>query len=261
MNLETKAKITWCPGCGNFGILNSLKMAVGDLVKEGKARVEDFVLVAGIGCHGKIVDYVNLNSFVSLHGRAVPTATGIKLANPKLKVIAFAGDGDAYDEGISHLIHAAKRNTDITLIVHDNSVFALTTGQFTATSPKGFKSKSSPKGSIEKPLDPLRVLLSAGATFVARGYVGRGDHLKTLIKEAVKHKGFSVVDVLQPCVAFNNTYSYYSQRVYELKNHNEQSVDEAYKKLSEWNGRIPIGIFYRKEQKTFEEELFKVNKP
>lgn len=259
--LDTYCKNTWCPGCGNFGILEAIKQATGDLIKEGILK-ENLVLTAGIGCHAKIIDYLNLNSFYSLHGRPVVTASGIKIGNPELRVIAFSGDGDSYDEGISHLIHAAKRNSDITVIIHDNRNFALTTGQFTATSPKGFPGRSTPRGNPEEPFNPLELLLAAGATFIARGYTGKIEHLKNLIIEGVKHKGFSFIEVLQPCVSFFDNYQFYSKAVYEFKNHQEGSREEALKKIKEWdylNGdsKIPIGIFYRIKKATYEEELLK----
>jgi 2-oxoglutarate ferredoxin oxidoreductase subunit beta len=251
MVLDTKAEITWCPGCGNFGILNAVKNAINEMIQEGE-RKENFVIASGIGCHAKIVDYVDVNSFYSLHGRVAPPLTGMKLANPNLKVIGFEGDGDAYAEGIAHLIHSAKRNTDITMIIHDNEVFALTTGQFTPTTHKGYKGKSSPQGSVEEPINPLKLMLSAGATFVARGYAGKANHLKELIKSAVRHKGFSIIDVLQPCVVFHNTYQILNQKVYELENFNTKNLEEAMKKVEEISDKIPIGIFYQIEKPVFE---------
>jgi 2-oxoglutarate ferredoxin oxidoreductase subunit beta len=154
-SLDTYAKNTWCPGCGNFSILNAIKSTLKSLIKEG-ILLKDVVLVSGIGCHAKIVDYLNVNSFYAIHGRVIPVATGIKLANPSLKVIGFTGDGDAYGEGIAHLIFAAKRNIDISLIVHNNSVYGLTTGQYSLTSPLDFKAKSTPKGSKEPPFKSFR---------------------------------------------------------------------------------------------------------
>lgn len=263
-HLNTYAEKTWCPGCGNFSIETATKFAILDLINQGFAKKEEFVLLSGIGCHAKIVDYINLNSFYSIHGRVIPPASGIKLANPQLKVIGFQGDGDAYNEGISHLIWAAKRNIDITLIVHNNRVFALTTGQYTATSPKGFVGGSTPKGEEEKPLNPIELMLVCGATFVARGYSAKQAHLKEIIKKAICHQGFSFVDVLQPCVSFFNTYEFYNQRVYflEERNHNPKDYQEAIKFAREWDynsedKKIPIGIFYQTKKPTFEA----LNKP
>ena len=181
-----------------------------------------------------------------------PALTGMKLANKNLKVIGFAGDGDAYAEGIEHLIHSAKRNTDITMIIHNNGVFALTTGQFTPTSPKGFRGKSTPSGNIEEPINPLKIMLASGATFVARGYAARVEHLKNIIKEAIKHRGFAIIDVLQPCVAFNNTYQILNQKVYELENFDTKNLEAAMRKVEE-KDRIPIGIFYQIEKEVFED--------
>ncbi|MBI2251218.1 MAG: 2-oxoacid:ferredoxin oxidoreductase subunit beta, partial [Armatimonadetes bacterium] len=225
-NLASYAQNTWCPGCGNFAILNSIKSVINILNEEG-FPLEKIVLVSGIGCHAKIVDYLNINSFYSIHGRVVPAATGIKLANPDLKVIGFAGDGDAYGEGLEHLIFAAKRNIDITMIIHNNRVYGLTTGQYTPTSPLGFKGRSTPQGTKESPLNPLELILASGGTFISRGYSNKMDLLKKTLKEAVLHKGFSMLDVLQVCVTFFNIYEYYNQKVYELKEHNPQNYLDA----------------------------------
>ncbi|ABL78852.1 thiamine pyrophosphate-dependent enzyme [Thermofilum pendens] len=264
-DLGTYAKNTWCPGCGNFGIERAAKTAFAELINEGVVNREDIVVVAGIGCHDKIVDYINLNSFRSLHGRAITVATGIKIANPRLQVVVFVGDGDAYGEGLEHLVFAAKRNIGIKVIVHDNRVYGLTTGQYTPTSPKGFPGRSTPKGSVEDPLNPVKLLLASGASFVARGYSARPDHLKGLIKQAIMHRGFAVIDVLQPCVTFFDTYKYYNARVYDLQEagHDYTSYEAAMRKAEEWNygvddsGRIPIGIFYKAEKPTYEETILK----
>ncbi|MFH1656923.1 MAG: thiamine pyrophosphate-dependent enzyme [bacterium] len=256
--LDLPYKKTWCPGCGNFGILESIKRAISSLEEEGERR-EDFVLTTGIGCHAKIIDYIGINTFCGLHGRGIPLATGIKIANPKLKVVTCSGDGDSYNEGLAHLIFAAKRNIDITVIIHDNRAFALTVGQFTAVSPKGYKGKSTPEGSTENPFNPLELLLAAGATFIARGYVGKTEHLKNLIIEGTKHKGFSFIEVLQPCVAWSNTYETYSERTYEFNNLNPSSKEDAYQKVQEWDYRngekIPLGVFYKIEAETLDQQL------
>ena len=257
INLDTYAQNTWCPGCGNFGILSAFKSTLKELVSSDEIKLENVVISAGIGCHAKIMDYVKVNSFYSIHGRVPPTLTGIKLSNSSLKVIGFAGDGDAYAEGISHLIHAAKRNSDIKMIIHDNQVFALTTGQFTPTTPEGLKTKTSPKGSIERPINPLTLMLVSGATFVARGFSGNVEHLKNLMKEAIRHKGFAIIDVLMPCVTFNNTFQFYKERVYDLNEteHDKKDFNSALSKANEWGDKIPIGIFYNTEKKTFEESI------
>ena len=262
IELGTYAQNTWCPGCGNFGILTSIKKALTDLEDDG-LDLNKVAIVSGIGCHAKIVDYINVNSFYSIHGRVPPPMTGIKLANPELTVIGHAGDGDAYGEGIEHLIFSAKRNLDMTFIVHNNRVYGLTTGQFTPTSPPDFKGRSTPKGSPEEPLNPIELMLSAGATFVARGYTRNMEHLQSLIKTAVNHKGFSFIDVLQPCFTFFNTYDYYNERVYEIsqKDHDASDRSEAFIKASEWaygeGDQIPIGIFYQVKKPTYEEKLLK----
>ncbi|MFN3301724.1 MAG: thiamine pyrophosphate-dependent enzyme [Patescibacteria group bacterium] len=257
-NLNTKVKKTWCPGCGNFSLEIALKSALFELKKEG-LHLENIVIVTGIGCHGKIADYLNLNSFYALHGRAIPVATGIKLANPRLIPICCVGDGDIYSEGLEHLIFAAKRNSNIKVLVHNNRVFSLTTGQFTPTSPKGFKSKSTPKGNIEEPLNPIELMLVSGATFVARGYVGQIQHLKNLIKKAIQFKGFAFIDILQPCLVYFNTYDLYQKNVYQLEEKDLTNFEIALKKAREWDyqnaGKIPIGIFYQSSKPTFEETI------
>jgi len=260
--LETYAQNTWCPGCGNFGILNSIKKVLADLTEEG-LDLSKVVLASGIGCHAKIVDYVKVNSFYSIHGRVPPPITGIKLANPELVVIGHAGDGDAYGEGIEHLIFSAKRNINVTFIVHNNRVYGLTTGQFTPTSPSGFKGRSTPGGSPEDPLNPIELMLSAGAGFVARGFAGKPKHLQGLIKAGIKHQGFAFIDVLQPCFTFYNTYDFYNQRVYELTEgeYDSSDRDAAFARAREWaygeGDRIPIGIFYQVERPTYDEKLLK----
>jgi 2-oxoglutarate ferredoxin oxidoreductase subunit beta len=258
--LGTYAENTWCPGCGNFGILTTIKKVFSTLEAEG-LDLSKTVLASGIGCHAKIADYVDVNSFYSIHGRVIPTITGIKLANPDLTVVGHSGDGDAYGEGIEHLIFSAKRNINVTYIVHNNRVYGLTTGQFTPTSPAGFKGRSTPKGSPEDPLNPIELMLSAGATFVARGYSRNMKHLQRLIQDGIKHEGFSFIDVLQPCFTFFNTYDYYNENVYELTEQEEDLSDResAFTKAGEWRygagNRIPIGIFYRAIKPTFEERL------
>ncbi len=242
-NTILSTKNTWCPGCGNFAIESALSEVIAEI------GVEKTALVSGIGCQGKITDYLNVNSFYALHGRSIPVATGIKTVRNDLHVIAVAGDGDAYDEGIAHLIHAAKRNTNITFIVHDNRVFALTVNQCTSTSPKGFISNTSPQGNTEEAINPLKIVLAAGGTFIARGYSAKPEELSRIIKEGINHKGFSFIEVLQPCVAWNNTFSYYNERTYELQ---EEclSVEKAQEKINEWDynsdSNIPLGIFYKK---------------
>jgi 2-oxoglutarate ferredoxin oxidoreductase subunit beta len=258
INLDTHAANTWCRGCGNFGILAAINEALKQLVADG-LKLENVVLASGIGCHAKIADYINVNSFYSIHGRVPPTLTGIKLANRDLTVIGFAGDGDAYGEGLAHLIMSAKRNIDVTMIIHDNRVYGLTTGQFTPTSPLGFPGRSTPRGSIEEPINPLELLLASGATFVARGYSTKMDHLVDLMKQAILHKGFSFVDVLQPCFTFFNTYQFYNKHVYAMEGHDVSDLDAAHRMAKEWeggqDGKIPIGVFYKVDKPTFDQRL------
>jgi 2-oxoglutarate ferredoxin oxidoreductase subunit beta len=215
------------------------------------------VLVAGIGQHAKIFDFMNLNGFYALHGRTIPVATGIMLANPSLKVLCIAGDGDCYAEGIEHLIFGAKRNVNITVIVSDNRVYGLTTGQYTPTSVSGFRGRSTPEGEKELPLNPLALVLSAGATFVARGYTGRRDQLKYLIKQAIAHRGFSILEVLQICATYNNLTRYYDERVYNWDEDEVTDYEAAYHKAREWDynkdARIGLGILYRHHESIFED--------
>ena len=258
MKLETNIINTWCPGCGNFGILQAIKLAINDLISQGVSK-DKIVLVSDIGCNSKIVDYLNINSFYSLHGRSIPTALGVKLANPELKIIVSLGDGAALDEGISHLIHSAKRNSNITVIMHNNRLFALTTGQFTAVSPKGIKGKSTPYGSIEEPINPLELMLASNATFISRGYSAKLEHLKNLIISGINHQGFSFIEVMQPCVSFFNNIKFLNERCYEVVSEDLESKNKALDLIKEWNyneeGKIPLGIFYKKEKPNFEDEV------
>lgn len=260
-NLATYCKNTWCLGCSNFSILEALKRAILSLIEKGTPK-ENIVFTTGIGCHGKVFDYLNLNSFYCLHGRSLPFCQGVKLANPDLKVMALVGDGDLYNEGLSHLIQAAKRNADISVLVFDNRNFALTVSQFTATSPKGFKGSSSPEGSIEEPFNPLELVLSAGGTFIARAYALKIDLLKNLIVEAIEHKGFSFLEILQPCITFFDNRKFYEERIYEL-DHNFSSREEALKKIREWDYKncegmkIPLGVFYKIEKPSYNELVLK----
>jgi len=248
MDLDSGRRIAWCPGCGNFGILAAFKRAVESL---GVER-ERLVVVAGIGCHGRMVEYLELNGFHVLHGRVLPVATGIKLANPRLVVVGFSGDGDAYAIGMGHLPHAIRRNLDVTLIVHDNAVYGLTAGQATPTTPAGARTRSTPLGNPEDPIDPILMALSLKCSFVARGFAGDVGHLSWLIEEAIRHRGFALIDVLQPCVTFNDTWAYYRERVYRLEDEGHDPTDwrAAVERALETGEKIPIGVFYREERET-----------
>ncbi|MEN6443331.1 MAG: thiamine pyrophosphate-dependent enzyme [Methanoregula sp.] len=253
--LITGAQNTWCPGCGNFTIQHTLKNVLAKWENEGKSP-DEVVLVTGIGCHAKMADYLNINSVYTLHGRTIPVATGIKLANPDLTVICCAGDGDAYAEGLDHLIFAAKRNIDITLIVHNNRVYGLTTGQYTPTSPLGFKGKSTPFGTTEYPFNPVELMLASGATYIARGYTKKMELLETLIHDGLTHKGFAFVDVLQICATFFNMTDYYQSRVYEVQGHDASDFEAACKKAREWDysrdAPIALGRIYQRTLPTFD---------
>ena len=256
-NLDTKQIITWCPGCPNHEILKAVKIAINNLIKKGEKQ-KNFAIVTGIGCHGKIFDYLNVSGIYSLHGRPIPTATGIRLGNPNLKVLAFEGDGDAYSEGISHFIHAGRYNTDITLIVHDNQSFSLTTGQATPTSQRGYKSKAEPLGKFEVPLNPLRLALASNATFIARANARDAKHTAKIIEQAMKHNGFSFVEIIQDCIVFNLEANNKDKRMYFVPDKKRTKV-EALKLIEMYDynlgkGRIPLGVIYRENRKTFEEQ-------
>jgi 2-oxoglutarate ferredoxin oxidoreductase subunit beta len=251
-DLKTSAENTWCPGCGNFGIETAARKAVRTLEERGVGR-ERIVITAGIGCHAKIFDYLALSGVYAIHGRSMATAQGIKLANPDLKVIAFEGDGGAFGEGFTHLLFAAKRNADITVIIHDNKVYGLTTGQRSPTSERGFRGPSTPRGNTEDPLNPLAIMLEAGATFVARGFSGKTKELADTIVAAVEHDGFSFIDVLQPCFTFNNLYKRYNELVRVLEAP-ARTMDEALA-LAKEKETLPIGIIYQVKRPPYEREL------
>jgi 2-oxoglutarate ferredoxin oxidoreductase subunit beta len=246
---------TWCPGCGNWGIGVAVKTA---LVKLG-LDPSQVALVFGIGCSGNMNDFVNAYAIHSLHGRAIPNAIGIKLANHKLPVIVIAGDGDTYGEGGNHFLHSCRGNHDITVIVHDNRVYGLTTGQVSPRAQKGTKAKSTPNGVIEKPLNPLTLAVTSGATFVAQAFAGDVNQMVEVICQAVAHRGFSFINILQPCVSFNkvNTHQYYLERVYKLPDgHNREDYNEALKKAAEIDSeRFPLGVIYKVNKPTYTAEL------
>ena len=254
--LISRAKNVWCPGCGNFSIQHAIKDVIAGMVDEG-FPLENIVLVAGIGQHGKTFDFMNLNGFYAIHGRTIPVATGIKLANPELRVICVAGDGDCYAEGLDHLIFGAKRNVDITVLVYDNRVYGLTTGQFTPTSPFGFRGRSTPAGDHEYPFNPLELVLGAGATFIARAYSRQRESLKRIIRKAILHPGFSFVDILQICATYNDMTEYYNARIYDWDEKDVQDHDAAYRRAREWDynadARIGLGVMYRRSAPTWGE--------
>ena len=245
----------WCPGCGNFGILQGVKKALVEL----GLRPDQVLMVSGIGQAGKLPHYTRCNLLNELHGRPVPAAIGAKIANHELVVIAEGGDGDGYGEGGNHWLHAMRRNHHITYLVHNNQVYGLTKGQASPTSDQGFVTKTTPEGATV-PVYPLAIAVAAGATFVARSFAGDIEHLSGTIKQAVDHKGFALVDILQPCVSFNhrNTFAWYRQRIYKLeaeKGYDSSDRMAAFAKAQEWGDRIPIGIVYRKESPPFEDQM------
>lgn len=254
-DLRSRTIPDWCPGCGDHAILMSTKGAIAELGLDPK----DVLLVSGIGCSAKLPHYVKTYGFHAIHGRALPLATGARLSNHNLTTIVFSGDGDCYGIGMCHFIHAVRRNVDMTLVVHDNQIYGLTTGQTSPTSDLGFKTKTTPTGSIERAVMPLALALGAGGTFIARGFAGDPKHLKDLLKQAITHKGFSHVDVLQPCVTFNrvNTFAWYRERVYKLEETGWDPADrtKAFEKALEWGDKIPLGVIYREEKPSFEESI------
>jgi 2-oxoglutarate ferredoxin oxidoreductase subunit beta len=249
---DTPATNTWCPGCGNFSILMTIKQALAEL----KIPREDVVAVSGIGCHGKFTDYINVNGIHTIHGRVLPVATGIKIANNELTVLGFAGDGDAFNIGIGHFPHAARRNVNMTYVIHDNLIYGLTTGQTSPTSKQGFVTKTSPRGEWSIAINPLTQALTSHVSFIARTFAGEPKQMKDILVEAIRHDGFALVDVLQPCVSFNrvNTYEFYKKRVYKLEdeNHDTSNWKAAYVKAEEWGEKIPIGLFYKEDRPTYE---------
>jgi 2-oxoglutarate/2-oxoacid ferredoxin oxidoreductase subunit beta len=238
----------WCPGCGNFGILRAVKQALVEL----QIQPAKLLMVSGIGQAGKFPHYLKCNVLNGLHGRALPAAAAAKLVDPELTVIAVGGDGDGYGEGGNHFLHAMLRNTDFTYLVHDNRVYGLTKGQASPTSDAGFVTKTTPQGAGQ-PLNPLAIAIAADCSFVARGFAGQIDHLSQIIAQAIRHPGFALVDILQPCVSFNhvNTYEFYQKRVYQLENESAYHPEDrlaAFQKSLEWGERIPIGVLYRHER-------------
>ena len=254
-NFET----AWCPGCGNFSILQCLKEA---LVGLGLSPHE-VLLVSGIGQAAKAPHYLRANVFNGLHGRSLPVATGAKLANSQLTVIAESGDGDNYGEGGNHFLAAIRRNINITLLVHNNQIYGLTKGQASPTTAEGQITKAQPGGVRSTPFNPLAVAVALQAGFVARGFSGNPKHLTALIQKAVTHPGFALVDILQPCVSFNkvNTYRWYQERCYELPDDYQPDLwEEAMKTAMIWGETIPTGVIYQKEKPTFESHFSILNR-
>lgn len=259
---EKELDIAWCPGCGNFGILNILKKALEELEE---ITPNNLVVVSGIGQAAKIPHYFKNNTFNGLHGRALPVAVAIKMANPELFVIAESGDGDMYGEGGNHFIHNIRRNVDITNIVHDNRVYGLTKGQASPTTQKGMVTPVQVNGVISDPFNPIAVAIANGATFVARAFVGDVKGTKEIIKRAIRHKGYALVDIFQPCVTFNriNTYAWFNQHTYKLGDDYDPTDKIKALEIAFQEDKLALGVIYEEEGKpTFEEQLnvYKENK-
>ncbi len=259
-DFNTSRRPTWCTGCGNFAIWNAMKKTFVKL----SLYPHQILIIYGIGCSGNGLNFLKSYSFHSLHGRTLPVATGAKIASHKMVVIAVSGDGDGMGIGGNHFIHTCRRNINITNIMHDNRVYGLTTGQTSPTSNLGFRSRSTPSGVLEMPVNPLSLALAAGATFVARGFSGDIAQLGEIMRKAIKHKGFSFIDVLQPCVTFNkvNTYDYYRERVYRIdsiKNYDRTDIEHAFKRSLE-EERLPTGIFYQVQRPIYEDGLKQIDR-
>ncbi len=258
-DFNTKNRPTWCIGCGNYGIWNSIKKAFTEL----GLFPHEILIVFGIGCSGNGNNFIKAYAYHALHGMALPIATGAHLTNHTLKVIAMTGDGDGVGIGGNHFLHTCRRNLDITHIMHDNRIYGLTTGQASPTSSKEFKTKSTPFGVLEQPINPVMLALACGATFVARGYSAEPEQLKNIFIKAFMHKGFSFIDVLQPCVTFNkiDTYDYYRERIYkleDLKEYESSNLLYALQKSMEQE-KIPLGIFYQTQKPAYHEGLNQIN--
>lgn len=246
-DLKGRVDPDWCPGCGDFGVLAAVQKALIDL----QIPNHEVVVVSGIGCSSNLPGFINTYGMHTLHGRSLPVATGVKLANHGLTVLVTGGDGDGFGIGCGHFVHTMRRNMDLLYIVMDNQIYGLTTGQTSPTSRKGMKTKSMPYGSIESPLNPISLALSAGATFVGRGFSGEQKHLTELIKQGIQHKGFSFLDVFSPCVTYNhdNTFPWFRQRVKKLEDdaaYDSADWSSAMEKSLLWGDEIPIGKFFER---------------
>jgi len=253
-SLDSDVHPDWCPGCGDFGVLKSIKEAILEL----RIPPHKVLIISGIGCSSNLPGFIRAYGVHSLHGRALPVATGAALANHDLHVIAVGGDGDGYGIGMAHFIHAMRRNLNLTYIVMDNEIYGLTTGQASPTTTEGHKTKSTPRGNVERPVQPLALALTTGATYVARGFSGDQKQLTRLTAAAIEHRGFSLIDVFSPCVTFNkiNTYSWFKERVYKLEDepgYDSTDLMAALPKSLEFGDRIPVGLFYRGERPTYED--------
>jgi len=247
--------IAWCPGCGNFAILQALRKALVEL------GIEPYqvLFVSGIGQAPKLPHYTRGHVFDGLHGRTLPVATGARIANHELIVIGIDGDGGAYGEGIGHLLATMRRNVNITYMVHNNQVYGLTKGQASPTSDLGFVTRTTPFGASQ-PLNPLALAIASNASFIARGFAGDVEHLSQLLKMGIEYHGFALIDILQPCVSFNhkNTFQWYRERVYKLEDepgYNPEDKQAAFLRAQEWDDRIPTGLICRENRPVYEDQL------
>jgi len=250
---KTEIRPTWCPGCGDFGVV----AAVEGALKRLAIPSHNVVIVSGIGCSSNLPHFLSSYGFHGIHGRVLPVAEGIRWANHGLTVIGTGGDGDGFGIGAGHFVHAMRRNVDLTYVTMDNQIYGLTTGQASPTSTMGQKTKTTPEGVIENPLDPIALALASGATYVARGFSGDVKQLTDLVAGGIQHHGFSFVDVFSPCVTYNklNTFDFFRQRVYKLESagHDPTNLVAAWQRSLEWGDKIPIGLFYRTERPTYED--------
>lgn len=244
----------WCPGCGDFGVLNSLQRAAAEL----GLRPHELMVISGIGCSSNLPGYMNSYGMHTLHGRALAVATGAKMGNHEMNVVVTVGDGDGYGIGGNHFVHTARRNVDLTYVVMNNQIYGLTTGQVSPTSSEGMRTKSTPFGSIEPPVNPITSAIMNGATFVARAYSGDIRHLTDLIMQGMRHKGFALIDVFSPCVTFNkdNTHDFFKTRVRKLEDEGHDTSDwkTACEKAMKWGDEIYVGLFLKREAPTLNDQ-------
>ncbi len=244
-DFKGKVDPDWCPGCGDFGLLNSVQKALAELGRQP----HEVMCISGIGCSSNFPGYLSTYGMHTLHGRSLAVATGVKFANNELTVLVTGGDGDGYGIGGNHFAHTARRNVDLTYLVMNNQIYGLTTGQQSPASRTGMKTKSTPFGNLERPVNPVTTAIMNGATFVARGFSGHGKHLVSIVKQAIEHKGFSLVDVFSPCVTFNhdNTYDFFRERIEKLEEveHDTSDWKGACEKAMHWDDKIYTGVYFQ----------------
>ena len=248
---KSEVKPIWCPGCGDFGVLSAFYKALADLNMDPA----NAVIVSGIGCSGRFPAFVEAYGFHGVHGRALPLATGVKMARPELTVVTVSGDGDAFSIGGGHLPHAARRNVDLTYIVMDNEIYGLTKGQPSPTSPHGMEKKASPYGSPDNPVNPILMAISYGATFVARGFSSKPRDVTDLIKQGILHKGFALIQVYSPCVTFNDTFDYFRQTTAPLPSTHDPSNRLMAIERAMSLDPLYLGVFYKEERPTYDQQM------